>query len=71
MSRPRLSEGWVFVQFRLTVDERKRLDRVAGADHLAPLIWAKRQLLLAIERHDAPLRESPPIVPFDGEGSRR
>ena len=38
-----------FLQIRLSPDDRDRIWRVAGADHLDPSTWARRIILQAIE----------------------
>jgi hypothetical protein len=54
----------LFLQFRITPAERARLERVASADFLSVPMWAKQQVLRAIET--AEVRVGPPGIPFDG-----
>jgi hypothetical protein len=59
----------LFLQFRITPAERARLERVAAADFLSVPMWAKQQVLRAIET--AEVRGIPKIVPFDSAEAGR
>jgi uncharacterized protein (DUF1778 family) len=39
-----------FLQIRLTPDDRERLRRAASADHLDVSTWARRVILLAVDK---------------------
>jgi hypothetical protein len=84
-----MADKMVFVQFRLTVEQRRRLDAVARANFLQGPTWAKQQVLRALvaagfgpeavtdlkaralDDERFPLKNAPPLVPFDGEEDRR
>ena len=46
-----------FLQIRLAPDDRKRLERVAQAEHLDASTWARRVLLKAIEEWEEKRRK--------------
>ena len=46
-----------FLQIRCSPEDRERIRRVAEAEHLEPSTWARRALLLAVERWET--RASP------------
>lgn len=39
----------VFLQIRLTPEDRQRIDRVAATDHLDSSTWARRLVLKALD----------------------
>jgi len=39
-----------FLQIRLTHEDRERLRRVAAADHLDVSTWARRVILMALDK---------------------
>jgi hypothetical protein len=42
----------VFLQIRLTPEDRLRLERAAEADHLEPSTWARQVLLRALSAYE-------------------
>ena len=42
-----------FLQIRMTPESRRRLSRVAEADHLDESTWARRTILQALDRWEA------------------
>jgi len=53
-----------FLQIRLTAEDRRRIDRVAAANHLESSTWARQVILRALEEAEAQLERS-------GAGARK
>ena len=52
-----------FLQIRLSPEEREKIWLAAAKDHLEPSTWARRVLLLALDRVEA-------SAPNDGEAKK-
>jgi uncharacterized protein (DUF1778 family) len=52
-----------FLQIRLSPEERERIWAAAAADHLEPSTWARRALLLALDRAEDVASEKRQAVP--------
>ena len=58
----------VFLNFRMKRRDRERLERVAAVNHLSATVWARQQILRAIEMQEA---RTPAAVPFAGAEAGR
>ena len=48
-----------FLQIRLSAEDKKRIKRVAEADHLDQSTWARRVVLKAVERWETTAAPKP------------
>lgn len=48
-----------FLQIRLSAEDKKRIKRVAQADHLDQSTWARRVVLKAVERWETTAAPKP------------